>query len=212
MKFNILSIDILKRKEAKREMGVRKEQKEQRRQEILYAALDLFVTRGYAATKISDIAQRVSMSVGLMFHYFESKEKLYEELVTMGLAGTTYPASQTCERAIDFFEQFTEALFSVMKDQPYIAKMFVLMANAQRSEGTPEYIREIALKVNTIEQFVPIIEMGQKEGSIREGNPMALSNAFWCSIQGIAEQYAAHPETELPESAWIVDIVRRKKE
>ena len=30
--------------------------------------------------------------------------------------------------------------------------------------------------------------------------------------QAIEEQYAAHPETELPESAWIVDIVRRKKE
>ncbi|MGN1181174.1 MAG: TetR/AcrR family transcriptional regulator [Suilimivivens sp.] len=192
-------------------MGIRQKQKEQRRQEILYAALDLFVTKGYSATKISDIAQRASMSVGLMFHYFESKEKLYEELVRMGLAGTAYPAAQNCERSIDFFSQFTEALFTAMKNQPYIAKMFVLMANAQRSEGTPEYIREIALKVNIIEQFVPIIEMGQKEGSIREGNPLALSNAFWCSIQGIAEQYAAHPEMELPESAWIVDIVRKEK-
>lgn len=176
----------------------------------MYAALDLFVTKGYSATKISDIAQRVSMSVGLLFHYFESKEKLYEELVRMGLAGTAYPVAQNCERAIDFFTQFSEQLFSFMKDQPYIAKMFVLMANAQRSEGTPEHIREIALKVNTIEQFVPIIVKGQKEGSIREGSPLALSNAFWCSIQGIAEQYAAHPEMELPESTWIVDIVRKE--
>lgn len=191
-------------------MGVRQEQKEQRRQDILYAALELFVTKGYAATKISDIAERVSMSAGLLFHYFESKEKLYEELVKKGLAGTAYPAAQNCERAIDFFVQFTGQLFYFMKEQPYIAKLFVLMADAQRSEGTPEHIREIALKVNTIEQFVPIIEMGQKEGTIREGNPLALSNAFWCSIQGIAQQYAAHPESELPEADWIVDIVRRK--
>lgn len=189
-------------------MGIRQEQKEQRRQDILFAALELFVTKGYAATKISDIAERVSMSVGLLFHYFESKEKLYEELVKMGLAGTAYPAAQKCERAIDFFAQFTQQLFYFMKEQPYIAKLFVLMANAQQSEGTPEHIREIALKVNTIEQFVPIIEMGQAEGSIREGNPLALSNAFWCSIQGIAQQYAAHPEMELPEAEWIVDIVR----
>ena len=56
----------------------RQEQKEARRQEILYVALDLFVKKGYAATKITDIAEKASMSVGLLFHYFESKEKLYE--------------------------------------------------------------------------------------------------------------------------------------
>lgn len=192
-------------------MGVRQEQKEQRRQDILYAALNLFVTKGYAATKISDIAQEASMSVGLLFHYFESKEKLYEELVKQGLAGTAYPAEQRCEKAIDYFSQFTEQLFYFMQEQPYIAKLFVLMADAQRSEGTPEAVREIALKVNTIEQFVPIIEKGQKEGTIRQGNPLALSKAFWCSIQGIAEQYAAHPDSELPRAEWIVDIVRERK-
>lgn len=191
-------------------MPTRQEQKEQRRQEILYTALDLFVKKGYAATKITDIAKEASMSVGLLFHYFESKEKLYEELVKMGLQGTTYPGAQSCEHAIDFFEQFAEQLFAYMKQQPYIAKMFVLMADAQQSAGIPESIREIAMQVNTIEQFVSIVERGQKEGSIRQGNPLTLSNAFWCSIQGITEQYAVHPEIGLPEADWIVDIVRAK--
>lgn len=88
--------------------------------------------------------------------------------------------------------------------------MFVLMAEAQRSEATPEYIRQIAMKVNTIEQFVPIVEWGQKEGTIKEGEPIVLSNAFWCSIQGIAEQYAVNQEIALPQAEWIVDIVRNK--
>lgn len=191
-------------------MPTRQEQKEQRRQEIMYAALDLFVKRGYAATKIADIAKAASMSVGLLFHYFESKEKLYEELVKMGLQGTAYPGAQKCEHAIDFFLQFAEQLFTYMRQQPYVAKMFVLMADAQRSEGTPEHIREIAMQVNTIEQFVPIVEWGQKEGSIKQGDALALSGAFWCSIQGIAEQYAAHPDMGLPDAQWIVDIVRAK--
>lgn len=191
-------------------MPTRQEQKEKRRQEIMYVALDLFVKRGYAATKIADIAKAASMSVGLLFHYFESKEKLYEELVKMGLQGTAYPGAQKCEHAIDFFVQFAEQLFTYMRQQPYVAKMFVLMADAQRSEGTPEHIREIAMQVNTIEQFVPIVEWGQKEGSIKQGDALALSGAFWCSIQGIAEQYAAHPELGLPDAQWIVDIVRAK--
>lgn len=191
-------------------METRKEQKERRRQEIIFAALELFVSKGYAATKITDIAKKVNMSTGLLFHYFESKEKLYEELVRMGLEGTKYPQEQKCEHAIDFFAQFTTQLFEYMRQQPVMAKMFVLMAEAQRSEATPAHIKDITMQVNTIEQIAPIIEWGQQEGTIREGDPSALSNAFWCSIQGIAERYASNQEIALPEADWIVDIVRKR--
>lgn len=191
-------------------METRREQRERRRQEIVYAALELFVSKGYAATKITDIAKRANMSTGLMFHYFESKEKLYEALIRMGLEGTAYPGEQKCEHAIDFFVNFTEELFAYMKEQPVVAKFFVLMAEAQRSEATPEHIREIAMKINVIQQFVPIIEWGQKEGTIKEGSPLMISNAFWCSVQGIAERFATNQDIELPEAEWIVDIVRRR--
>ena len=191
-------------------METRKEQKERRRQEIIYAALELFVSKGYAATKVTDIAQKANMSTGLMFHYFESKEKLYEEIIRMGLEGTTYPGNQKCEHAIDFFTQFTEGLFTYMKQQPATAKFFLLMAEAQRNDATPEHIRDIAMKVNVIEQFVPVIAWGQQEGTIREGDPLVLSNAFWCSVQGIAERYATNQDVALPEAEWLVDIIRRK--
>ncbi|NLK95857.1 MAG: TetR/AcrR family transcriptional regulator [Clostridiales bacterium] len=191
-------------------MVTRKEQKERRRQEIIYAALELFVSKGYAATKVTDIAKYVNMSTGLLFHYFESKEKLYEELVRMGLERTAYPAEQVCDHAIDFFVEFTTQLFFHISQQPAMAKMFVLMAEAQRNEATPTHIREIAMQVNTIEHFVPIIEWGQQEGTIRVGDPSVISNAFWCSIQGIAERYATNQDIDLPEPDWVVDIVRKR--
>ncbi|MBE5894190.1 MAG: TetR/AcrR family transcriptional regulator [Lachnospiraceae bacterium] len=191
-------------------METRKEQKERRRQEILYTALELFVSKGYAATKITDIAKQADMSRGLMFHYFESKEKLYEELIRMGLEGTMYPGEQKCEHAIDFFTNFTKELFAYMIEQPMVAKFFVLMAEAQRSEATPEHIREIAMRVNVIEQFVSIVEWGQQEGTIKDGEPLVISNAFWCSIQGIAERYATNQDIPLPEADWVVDIIRKR--
>lgn len=193
-------------------MGIREEQKEQRRQDILEAGLELFVAKGYAGTKITDIADRVSMSTGLLFHYFESKEKLYEELVKTGLQGTRYPAQMECSSAIGFFEGFARQLLMYIKEQPVAAKMFSLMAQAQRSEGIPEHIKQMAEQVDTIEQFVPIILRGQEEGTVREGDALALSNVFWCSVQGIMEQFAVRPEIPLPEPEWIVDIVRKAKE
>ena len=192
-------------------MGIREEQKEQRKKEILNAGLELFVTKGYMETKISDIAKKVSMSTGLLFHYFPSKEMLYKELVQIGLEGTKYPLKSDYKTAIMYFEQFTEQLFFMMQAEPFIAKMFVLMAQAQRSEGTPKEIRDIAMQVNTIDLFIPIVEQGQKEGIIRHGDARTLSLAYWCSIQGIAENFSAHPEMELPKPEWIIDIVRGGK-
>ena len=66
------------------------------------------------------------------------------------------------------------------------------------------------MQVDTIEKFVPILEWGQQEGSIRQGTPRALCNAFWWSLQGVAEQYAMHPEMDLPDPQWLVDIVRER--
>jgi AcrR family transcriptional regulator len=188
----------------------REEQKEQRKKQIMSVALDLFVKKGYAATKVSDIAKAANMSVGLLFHYFESKEKLLEELTYIGVQGTQMPLQMEYLDELNFFEKFTSQLIAYMQEQPITAKMFVFMAQMQRTEGIPENIKETALSVNTIEKSVEIIKAGQKKGIIRKGDPMALSNAYWCSIQGIAEQYAMHPDIPLPEAEWIVDIIRLK--
>jgi AcrR family transcriptional regulator len=186
----------------------RAEQKELRKNQILMTALDLFIRKGYAATKITDIAGELKMSVGLLFHYFESKEKLLQVLVEIGLEGTRFPLEQPSQNPLEFFENFTDQLFTIMKEQPYTAKMFVLMAHAQRYEGIPEYIREIALQVNTIQETSKIVEAGQQSGTIRQGNPLALANCYWCSIQGIAENYTCHPEVPLPEPEWVVAMLK----
>lgn len=87
----------------------RKEQKEERKQAILMTALKLFVERGYYDTKITDIAEAVPMSTGLLFHYFESKEELYTELVRMGAQATASFGGQGTPKAnSDLSEQATE--------------------------------------------------------------------------------------------------------
>ena len=190
-------------------MGIREEQKEQRRQQILYSALELFVLNGFAATKITDIAKKASMSTGLLFHYFDSKEQLYEELVRFGLEAMRYPLQIEGDLVTELLEIFVTQLFGYIQENTWAAYFFVLMAEAQRNRGLPSKARELACSVNTIKAFVPLIKLGQEQGAIREGNPITLSNAFWSSIQGIAEQYVTHPEMELPEPCWILDIIKK---
>lgn len=185
----------------------RNKQKEERRKQILFKALELFVTKGFSETKITDIAQALNISTGLLFHYYESKEQLCLALVQMGLEGTHVTDTIPYKAPLEYFGNFVAALFSATKTQPWIYQMFVLMNNARRP-GIPEQIRSVALSVNQIERSVKVIKQGQKEGSIKKGDPLMLSTAFWSSLQGVMETHAANPEADLPDPDWLLDILR----
>lgn len=49
------------------------------------AALDLFVERGFAATKLDDVARRAGVSKGTLYLYFSSKEALFKAVIQQGI-------------------------------------------------------------------------------------------------------------------------------
>ena len=61
--------------------------KEARPGELLDAALDLFVEKGFAATKVEEVARRAGVSKGTLFLYFSSKEELFKAVVRKNIAG-----------------------------------------------------------------------------------------------------------------------------
>lgn len=190
-------------------MNKREEQKEQRKKEIIMTSLDLFVKKGYGATTIADIAKAAGMSNGLMFHYFKSKEELYLELIKIGLTGTEMSMSIDASDPLEFFKKSAYFIFEAIKKHEFTAKMFVLMGDASSSEDIPQSAKELVNKVNNIYGSIDIIKKGQEMGEIREGDPLALSNAFWSSIQGIAESVAIYKDIPCPDVEWIIDIIRK---
>ncbi len=65
----------------------RERRKEARPGELLDAALDLFVEKGFAATRAEEVAARAGVSKGTLFLYFSSKEELFKAVVLENLAG-----------------------------------------------------------------------------------------------------------------------------
>jgi AcrR family transcriptional regulator len=190
----------------------RKEQGEKRREEILSAALDLFIRKGYAATRTLDISQAVGVSEGLLFHHFETKEKLYEELIQRGIKTPQYFLSIWAADPLTFFEQAAAFILNAVKNQPVTAKMFVLMYQASYSEAPSPLVKKLLKQMDHIPQSIPFIKAGQENKIIRDGDPRALSIAFWSAINGIASNMALTPNAPCPEPEWIVDILRRKPE
>lgn len=65
----------------------RERRKEARPGELLAAALELFVEKGYAATRVEEVARRAGVSKGTLFLYFSSKEELFKAVVRENISG-----------------------------------------------------------------------------------------------------------------------------
>ncbi|HLB13968.1 MAG TPA: TetR/AcrR family transcriptional regulator [Burkholderiales bacterium] len=74
--------------------------KDARPGEILDAALDLFVEKGFAATRLEDVAQRAGVSKGTVYLYFDSKDDLFKAVIRSGMVR----AIEEAEKLVTGFE------------------------------------------------------------------------------------------------------------
>ena len=77
----------------------RQRRKEARPQELLDAALDLFVEKGFAATRSEEVATRAGVSKGTLYLYYPSKEDLLKEVVRQNVVNRIV-------RAVDLIRHF----------------------------------------------------------------------------------------------------------
>ena len=62
-----------------------KDIRDERKKQIMRAAIKVFAENGIRLTKISNIAKEAGISHGLVYHYFESKEELLYESLHWGM-------------------------------------------------------------------------------------------------------------------------------
>ncbi len=72
----------------------RRRRKEARPSELTAAALDLFVEKGFAATRLDDVAARAGVSKGTLYLYFDSKVALFKAVVEEGIIPLLAAAEQ----------------------------------------------------------------------------------------------------------------------
>ncbi len=65
----------------------RERRKEARPGELLAAALELFVEKGFAATRVEEVAARAGVSKGTLFLYFPTKDELFKAVVRENISG-----------------------------------------------------------------------------------------------------------------------------
>jgi AcrR family transcriptional regulator len=90
--------------------SMRQRRKEARPQELLDAALELFVEHGFAATRSEDVAARAGVSKGTLYLYYPSKEELLKAVVRDNLGSLISEGSDV----VDGFVGDTQQLLGVL--------------------------------------------------------------------------------------------------
>lgn len=185
----------------------REKQKENRKNQILSISLDMFIQKGYFGTSTRGIAAQAGISSGLIFNYFKSKDDIYETLIDMGCAKMTVDHNTALQNPYKYIWNMIDGIFFRLDTNPFFAKMFIFMDQAQHTVGISKRSQELLKSMDVLENYCPIIECGQRRKQFREGNAKALTVALLSAIQGIAQERVRSKDMVLPKAEWIMDIL-----
>lgn len=141
-----------------------------RRQAIIDAALDEFIARGYAATRLDDVAQRAGVAKGTIYLHFKDKQGLFQELVRtalvplIGRLAAPPPAGGSIRAALEnFAETFVKEVATTRRGD--IVRLIV--AEGPRFPDIADfYYREVVSR--GMAGMRALIELGIISGEIRQ--------------------------------------------
>ena len=150
---------------------------EERKRQILQAAVRAFARKGYHACRVSDIAKEAGVAYGLVYHYYESKETLLEAIFeeTWGaMLATIRSVEELDEPARDQVRKVTEIVLRTWKRNPELVR--VLVREVTRSSQVEQETDEIDLAYQALQR---IVERGQQTGQFREDVDARLTATIW---------------------------------
>lgn len=92
-------------------------QPDERKQELLDTAMRLFVEKGFDATSMRDIARAADVTPGLAYHYFDSKQKLFAEVLDSYARQCASDGIRILDDPALTFEQKIDALLEVIASE-----------------------------------------------------------------------------------------------
>lgn len=164
--------------------------REQRREQLLRHARDVFAEKGYHAAKIDDIVAQASVARGTFYLYFDDKRRIFEELVD------------------DFLERISQAIVRIRTDDPANPPLAQLRDNVHRvlevglgdpgmtkillknAAGLdPDFDRKVRAFYRAIEELLALSLLnGQRMKLVRTGDRRLLGALALGSIKEILLQ------------------------
>jgi TetR/AcrR family fatty acid metabolism transcriptional regulator len=134
---------------------------------IFTAALSAIKEKGFHKARMSDIAARAGISYGLVYHYFLSKEDLFDALLNRwweglftlmsGIKKSPEPLREKLARIIHYF-------LDTYQKEPELVTIFITEISRSTSNLTPDRLENFKTFMSSTEQ---VIQEGQDKGMLR---------------------------------------------
>ena len=150
---------------------------EERRRQILDAAVRAFARKGYHGCRVSDVARQAGVAYGLVYHYYGSKEALLDAIFreTWGaMLATIRSVEELDEPAGDQVRKVTEIVLRTWRRDPDLVR--VLVREVTRTSHVQRESDEIELALDALQR---IVEQGQAAGEFRADLDPRLAATIW---------------------------------
>ncbi len=161
--------------------------KEIRVQQILNAAMQVFVKKGYADTHMTDIMERTGLSKGAIYHHYSSKRELFLDLIDHWHNYSIpdfHKFDESNMPAADILKGFAQEVVKTFKQNPaiFLAELeFWSMAN--RDEEVREKVRRLYGEILSL--FEKVIKKGIETGEFKNLDPKISALSIMTALQGI---------------------------
>lgn len=147
------------------------------RTRILTEAERLFGQHGFAATRLASIASAAGLGNAGLLHHFKSKAVLYRAVLDEIASdlNTRYTVNDTSADTSTMLDQLIEGLLSMHRDRPNA--MAIVTHEFLDQSGRIEEAEFLPL-ATVVGDTIAVLKAGQRAGTIREGNPIAMTAAL----------------------------------
>ena len=145
--------------------------KDARPDEIINAALEVFADRGFAATKLEDVARKAGVTKGTIYLYFANKEALFKALIRETIVPVIAQGEALAQSftgsARDLFEQLIREYWRLVGETSLSSIPRLMIAEARNfPELARFYYEEVVTRGHRL--MAGVIERGIKAGEFRK--------------------------------------------
>jgi TetR/AcrR family fatty acid metabolism transcriptional regulator len=166
-----------------------------RRRQILDAAVRVFARQGFHACRVSDIAREAGVAYGLVYHYFNSKEQVLNELFTERWSLLLTAVEEIDARPIPPREKLDAVagfIIDSYRHDPELMKVIVVEVTRAANSFGRTHLPEIR---KAYEGIAKIVADAQQQGIFRDDvDPTFASMWFYGAIEQLL-------------SGWVFELI-----
>jgi AcrR family transcriptional regulator len=166
-----------------------------KRRNILDAAIRVFARQGFHSTRVADIADEAGVAYGLVYHYFNSKEEVLNELFSERwslLLAAIEEADASSESPRSKLAAVAAFIVDSYRHEPELMKVIIVEVTRAANSFGRTHLPEIRRAYDSIAK---IVAEGQEAGAFRRDiDPAFASMSFYGAIEQLL-------------SGWIFELI-----